>query len=238
MTDDSHDIPVGWYPDSEGTIRWWDGTQWTEHVQNPAGDPDATVLLTADRSESTARRTTSHADDEDDEPDHKRRTWLVATFVGLLAFFLGMGIGGNGTPEPVESLGNETSTSGATVQELDQREAELEDRESAAESKQSELDQREKDVAARESELEEAESTTGADTIENGVFQVGPDVQPGQYVTAGPETPGGIPCSYQVSSDEEGENIITSEESEGQAEVLLEDAQYFLSENCLTWELQ
>jgi hypothetical protein len=24
--------PPGWYPDVTGQPRWWDGTQWTEHV--------------------------------------------------------------------------------------------------------------------------------------------------------------------------------------------------------------
>lgn len=28
--------PAGWYPDPNGTAeeRWWDGTQWSQHVQN------------------------------------------------------------------------------------------------------------------------------------------------------------------------------------------------------------
>jgi hypothetical protein len=25
----------GWYPDAEGTVRWWDGQQWTEQVAPP-----------------------------------------------------------------------------------------------------------------------------------------------------------------------------------------------------------
>jgi hypothetical protein len=29
-------VPPGWYPDGQGSQRWWDGTQWTEHVQPAA----------------------------------------------------------------------------------------------------------------------------------------------------------------------------------------------------------
>ena len=25
-------VPAGWYPDESGALRWWDGTQWTEHL--------------------------------------------------------------------------------------------------------------------------------------------------------------------------------------------------------------
>lgn len=28
--------PPGWYPDAQGTTRWWDGTRWTEHTQPAA----------------------------------------------------------------------------------------------------------------------------------------------------------------------------------------------------------
>ena len=38
--------PPGWYDDGYGALRWWDGTQWTEHVATPdpedAQPPDAT----------------------------------------------------------------------------------------------------------------------------------------------------------------------------------------------------
>ena len=27
--------PPGWYPDAQGTMRWWDGARWTEHAQGP-----------------------------------------------------------------------------------------------------------------------------------------------------------------------------------------------------------
>lgn len=36
--------PPGWYDDGRGTLRWWDGARWTEHVATPdpvPGDADA-----------------------------------------------------------------------------------------------------------------------------------------------------------------------------------------------------
>jgi hypothetical protein len=31
--------PPGWYDDGRGALRWWDGAQWTEHVQTPDAEP-------------------------------------------------------------------------------------------------------------------------------------------------------------------------------------------------------
>jgi len=228
MTDD--DIGEGWYTDSDGAIRWWDGAQWTEHVRGSVDELEPTVVLPADRSTTSARRTESRAEPE---PDHKRRTWLTATVVGLLAFFLGMGIGGSGnTPDPAV-IDEATASSGATVEELDRREADLESREGDLRTKQEDLDQREQDLESRENDLE-ASPATGTGTIANGVFEVGTEVQPGTYASEGPDDPD-LPCSYRVSSDEDGLEIISSEVSDGPGEVTLEAGQYFTSEYCQTW---
>jgi hypothetical protein len=39
--------PPGWYDDGRGALRWWDGTQWTEHVQTPDAEPPAADALDA-----------------------------------------------------------------------------------------------------------------------------------------------------------------------------------------------
>ena len=227
MTDD--DIAEGWYTDSEGSIRWWDGTQWTEHVRSSDSDPEATAVIPADRSATTPR----HVDAEP-EPDHKRRTVLTATVVGLLAFFLGMGIGGSGDTPETPVVGEATASSGATVEDLDRREAELESRQGDLTTKENELKQREEDLAARE--LEEP-SGTGDGTIGNGVFEVGEDVEAGIYATEGSDDPD-LPCTYRVSEDDVGDEIIISEVSDGPGTVTLEDDQYFTSEYCQLWQQQ
>jgi len=235
MTDDH--IPEGWYTDSEGTIRWWDGARWTEHVREPdagANDVETTAVLPVDRSEPERGRIVRDAD-EDDDHAQRRKVWLTATFVGLLAFFLGMAVGGNGEPEPTVAQ-ESTSSSGATAQDLDQREADLKSREEQAESKQAELDRRQSNLEEREDALQSFDDDEGADTIGNGVFEVGDDVRPGQYSSEGPEDPE-LPCSYRVSDDDEGDEIISSEVSDGPGTVTLVEGQYFTSEYCQIWTL-
>ena len=46
--------PPGWYPDGQGGQRWWDGSQWTEHTQPPAGDAPADPVAPAEPAEPAA----------------------------------------------------------------------------------------------------------------------------------------------------------------------------------------
>jgi hypothetical protein len=43
VSDPTNTVQPGWYPDQNGHQRWWDGAQWTEHVQAPY-DPEARAL--------------------------------------------------------------------------------------------------------------------------------------------------------------------------------------------------
>jgi hypothetical protein len=221
MDDDAGEIPAGWYPDSEGTTRWWDGAGWTEDVQEPTQRIDPV--------QRTARAETGPASKP--EPEGHRRAWLAATVVGLLTFFLGLGIGGRGTPQVPDPAASETtSSSGATTDDLDQREDDLKKRES--------------ELATREQALNDSQApddstvTSGGATVGNGVFHVGDDVQPGVYKTEGPDDTELTFCSYRLSNDEAGDDIISSDTSEGPADITLAQGQYFTSRNCKDWTLQ
>ena len=44
--------PPGWYDDGRGALRWWDGAQWTEHVQTPDPEPAAAEDVTGGPGQS------------------------------------------------------------------------------------------------------------------------------------------------------------------------------------------
>lgn len=52
--------PAGWYPQADGSQRYWDGEKWTEHVapgsvqEAPAGDPGVAAASTVTGAEQTA----------------------------------------------------------------------------------------------------------------------------------------------------------------------------------------
>jgi hypothetical protein len=230
MTDD--DITAGWYSDSDGAIRWWDGARWTEHVRD-TDEPEPTMVLPAAQSAKTPRSTEPEAD----ESPHRRRTVLVATFVGLLAFFLGMGIGGSGNSPDPAVVDEATASSGATAEQLDKREADLKTREDELTTKQKDLEQRALDLESRESGSPPVPGDTADGTIGNGVFEVGADVQPGQYTSEGPDDPQ-LSCSYKVSTDEGGDQIVSSKITQSTGTVTLEEGQFFTSKFCKPWTVQ
>lgn len=78
-TPNEPNVPAGWYPDGQGSQRWWNGTQWTEHTQpDPAalaGQTDAAVQV-----DQTAQ-TDQAAQFEPTAQPPRKRTGLVITLI-------------------------------------------------------------------------------------------------------------------------------------------------------------
>lgn len=234
------EIPPGWYRDASGTIRWWDGQRWTEHIKDAAtsvmpavaAEPAVPAYMRKPSGEIAA-----HGGDESDDAKYNasRRVWLTSTFVGLLAFFLGMGLGGRGesaTPTvPTPAVPTPVGTAAADPL-LDQREQELDQREQELDDREQELNDRE-DAALTPTPT--PTPTVAAETIEDGTWEVGIDVPAGTYTTAGPAD-SSLECTYTVSSDEPGTDVIDDGSSYESISVSLSDGQYFISDNCQTWQ--
>ena len=72
----SQQTPAGWYPDGQGTTRYWDGAAWTEHTHDHGADA---AVPTADKKEGAfARLKKASADRSADKREAKEaqeRKW-------------------------------------------------------------------------------------------------------------------------------------------------------------------
>lgn len=258
------EIPPNWYPDATGTVRWWDGKQWTEQVRDDPAEtgsaPPTDVFSTPDPFAATdsfpateafpayvrkpVNDDTSHYDNSYQATGTpRRRVWLTATFVGLLAFFLGLGIGGYGVPSDQPIVAATPTPPPAPVTPTPDPEQER---------RQAALDEREQELDDRELELDERESATPSPTptedpeddedarreiMHEGRWKIGRDVPAGTYTTDGP-TDDVLECTYEVSSDKRGQDVIDDDSSYGPMTVALSDGQYFTTDNCQTWQVR
>ncbi len=60
--------PPGWYDDGRGTVRWWDGANWTDHVAAPPAD-QTVAQPTARPSRSPGRQTVAQPTAETERLD-------------------------------------------------------------------------------------------------------------------------------------------------------------------------
>ena len=67
--------PPGWYDDGHGALRWWDGTQWTEH----RAEPDAETSAAPTEAEIVAGAFAAAT-----EPRKKSKLWIVWVVAGVV----------------------------------------------------------------------------------------------------------------------------------------------------------
>jgi hypothetical protein len=181
-------------------------------------------------------------EDIEEEDGGNRGIWLTATVIGLLAFFLGLGIGSRSQIEPPENSDPIPPAVNADSSDLDELRQQLEER-------QAELDERQQVLDDREAELERKASATPTPTPTptatatateteidgNDRVLVGTDVREGTYRTEGPTDPL-YECEYSISEDEFGDDPISEESTKTAASVRLRDGDWFETDDCQDWE--
>jgi hypothetical protein len=134
-----------------------------------------------------------------------RRKWVQITGTALLSLLVGIGMGSSNATNSV----TETKTVPATAEEqkqleedsaaLAQREAEFGQRSAALDRRQAELDQ-------REAALKPQEEAAKRNTVGDGVWVVGQDIDPGTYR---PKEPVGGDCYWGITkTGSNGSDII------------------------------
>ncbi len=178
----------------------------------------------------------------DASESRKTRKWL---WVAGLIFALvgGIAIGYGGTPEP-EIITKEVEIEvEVEPSDMDERRAELAQREDELEQRNSELDERDEALQSLATELDERDealSATETEIAENtipgsGVYLVGEDIKPGTYRSEGGR------CYWARLSGTTGqfEDIIANDNVEGTAYVTITASDVaFETSRCGEWTLQ
>lgn len=191
-------------------------------------------------------------------PTKRRPRWIVPAVVGVVALAAGVGIGSAVGGSPTESqeyrdlqsqhasLKEEVDTAlsalNKTASERDaaqtqlaaaiEREEELAAREAAAQRLEDELSVREAAVTATEAQA-------AANTITEGTWTVGVDIEPGTYRTDA-AIPGGGHCYWSITrTGTNGDEILQNDiVTGGRPSVTLSEGQDFTTRDCGSWVRQ
>ncbi|GAB3490325.1 hypothetical protein [Amycolatopsis cihanbeyliensis] len=182
-------------------------------------------------------KTSGKAPDATDGRPVRRWPWLAGI---LAAAAVGIGIGAVAfAPEP-EIVTKEVEVPGeipaADLAALSEREAELSERDTNLALRVDELDQRSAGLDEREAAISEAERTAAANTVGDGVWVVGVDVEPGTYRA----TSVGAECYWAIttSGSNGGDIIDNGIPGGGNPTISLAKGQDFRSARCGEWTRQ
>ena len=194
----------------------------------------------------------------------KKRAWLVPTAVGVVALLVGVGLGAVGAQSSAEKTKDELAAMTAERDDLqsqvDDRSAQTEADQAAAQKLQSEKDAADRkaaedkakadkaaadkaaadQAAADKAAADDAAAAFVAEAAKNtipgsGIFEIGGDKNPGTYRTSGPD---GRSCYYAILSSPNGsgiDNIIDNNNIQGPGIVTLQAGQYFETNGCNDW---
>lgn len=106
-------------------------------------------------------------------------------------------------------------------------------REDAAKKREDEVKKREDTVKQREDAVTQQEQIQAQNTIAEGTWAVGVDIQPGTYRTK--EAVSGT-CYWEINSDPNGSDIVENDiVSGGRPTVTLKGGQFFKTSRCGEW---
>lgn len=94
-----HNSPAGWYPQADGTQRYWDGRQWTEHIA-PAPEPAPTTAMPVHTMDHGMAPPPGEPGTEKGRSWYKRKRFIIPA--AALALIIGVAVigGGDGAPDP------------------------------------------------------------------------------------------------------------------------------------------
>jgi hypothetical protein len=227
MSDLEDEVPgsePGWFKDPEGEAaeRLWDGLKWTSEVRGfppPKEKPEETTPSSSGDSPKAPAKPEKDGGAMRRSIRKRPVVWVVST--GLIALFLGVGIGASDTTELDEK--NERIT--ALETELNAAEAVAED---AAQQK-AQLSAKESQLDKREAGLEKAEATQKRNTITDGIWKVGTDFDSGTY-----RAEGGEGCYWALLGSADTSDIVNNG-GFGPNQTVTIDSPWFETNGCGEW---
>jgi len=180
-------------------------------------------------------------------PFYKRR---LVHFLAVGVVALGGGIAlGNAVADPTsttqyrslsdknESLSDdlaEAEKKAALVDEVDQRSADLDEREQELEAQATQQEETDDSLTEREKAVGIKEKEVVDNTISgDGTYEVGVDMKPGKYKSKNAST-----CYWSINADANGSNIIQNGLSSGPQTVTVSKGQYLETSTCGDWVRQ